>query len=407
VTRSILVGEVRTGRRITQIPVSGASWADQYKAAGEITVTLPLDAAEFSRIERTYVGGLYPGPGVFPSDHTFPQAATPIWRPGDGLRPELLAALEPGRCFLAVLDGDTVRQWGPIWTHDYANGKLQVKAGGFPSLFDHRLVMGVIAGTSWAQWQVTYSGLSLGTIAKRLVQLAMSHTGGSLPVVLPPDEAGVHERTYKGHELATVATRLEQISGVIGGPDVRFEPRLTADLMGVEAVMRVGTEANPLVHQAGGDHVWDASAVRGVVGDVSVSVDATRLAGRSWATGSGMDEALLMARADDPALTDAGFPLLEFQEAHSTVSEPGTLQDWAAGNLAATRRPWQTWKIRVLASSLNGARAGDFARVHIPTDHRYLSLLATTGSQRARILTITGSLDSEFVDIVFAPTQGV
>lgn len=404
-TRTIMVGEVRTGRRITQIPVSAATWSDQYRGAGDIKVTIPLDAADFAPLERKVVSALYLSPDL--RMPFIPEPEVAVWRPGDGLRPELLAALEPGRCFLAVLDGDTVLQWGPIWTHDYSGGSLQVKAGGFPSVFDHRMVMAAIAGTSWAQWQQTYTGLSLGTIAKRLIELAMSHTGGSLPIVLPPDEAGVHERTYRGHELATVATRLEQISGVIGGPDVRFEPRVTADLMGIEALMRVGTEADPLVHQAGGDHVWDASAVRGVVGEVSVHVDATGLAGRSWVTGDGMGEALRMARADDEALVDAGFPLLEFSEAHSDVSDPATLQGWATGNLAATRRPWQTWKIRVLASSMRGARAGDFARVHIPRDHRYLSLLAATGSQRARILTISGSLDSEFVDITFAPTQGV
>ena len=412
-TRSILVGEVRTGRRIATIPVSGASWSVAHRGTGDISVDIPLNAGEFRRLERVILSGLYPSSLLFPGPNVFPQAETAVWRAGDGLRPEFLTAVEPARTFLAVLEGDHVIEAGPIWAHDYdySTGSLKVKASGLRSIFDHRHVMGVIAGTDWATWAVTYTGLSLGTIAKRLIQLLMTHTGGTLPIVLPDDETAAsdadHTRTYKGSELATVATRLDQLQGVIGGPDIAFEPRLTSDRLGVEWVMRVGTEAQPLLYQAGGDHVFDTRVPRGGVSGLSVHRDGGGLASRSWATGSGMDEALLMARADDTTLTDGGFPLLEVSESRSTVEVQATLDRWASGNLAATGAPWMTWTATVRADMsplLGSYRCGDFAKVWVPASHPYLSLLLPAGFHRARIVNVAGGLGPD-VKLTFAPTM--
>ena len=424
--RSILVGEVRTGRRITQIPVSGAQWSVKHRGTGDITVEIPLDADEFKVLERSWVGGLYFGEGLVVSPTTFPEAATPVWRPGDGIRPELLAALEPARCFLAVLEDDLVIEAGPIWAWNYAyGGVLQVKAAGLRSLFDHRFVMANIA-SAWAEWKVDYSGLSLGTIAKRLVQLAQSHTGGSLPIVLPADESAsadeAHSRTYRGSELATVLTRLDQLMDVQNGPDIAFEPRLTEDRQGVEWVMRTGTEAQPMLFQSGGDWVWDSRVPRGGVGGLSVQRDATMLAQRSWLTGAGQDEALLIARREpaqigEADLRDVGFPLLEVSESRSSVEQQATADSWAAGNLTAVLRPMQTWSCEVLARptdsrgafagpQLGQFRPGDWAKVWVPEDHPLLSLLLPSGMQRARLLGFSGGLD-DMVKLDLAPTMEI
>ncbi|MFB9956983.1 hypothetical protein [Cellulomonas denverensis] len=366
--RSILVGELRTGRRITQIPVSGASWSVQHRGTGEISVDIPIQAEDFRNLEREWFGGLYPGmPGLYPSDETFPEAATPVWRPGDGLRSEFLSAIEPARCFMAILEDDIVVEAGPIWAWDYTDsrGILKVKALGLRSLFNHRYVMGVLA-SGWASWSVTYSGLSLGTIAKRLVALAMSHSGGGLPIDLPDDETAAddadHTRTYRGHELATVLTRLDQLMDVQNGPDITFEPYLTTDRLGIRWRMRVGTEAQPMLYQAGDDWVWDASAAQGGVSGLSVSRDATALAQRSWVTGAGMDEALLMARREptqigEGDLRDVGFPLMEVSEARSSIEHQATADSWATGNLRAVLRPMQTWSCEVIARPTNTAGA--------------------------------------------------
>jgi len=393
VTRTILVGEVRTGRRIATIPVSGASWSVAHRGTGSIDVDIPLNAAEFKRLQRGLDGR---------------------WRPSGGLRPEFLTAIEPARTFMAVLEGDNVLEAGPIWAHDYdyGSGSLKVKAAGIRSIFDHRIVMGVIADpTLAAQWTVTYPALSLGTIAKRLISLLMSHTGGELPIVLPSDETAAadeaHTRTYSGFELATVQARLDQLMGVINGPDIRFDPRLTADRMGIEWEMRTGTEAQPLLFQADADHVFDARVPRGGVSGLSVHRDAGGLASSSWATGSGMDEALLMARSDDTTLTDGGFPLLEITESRSTVDVQSTLDSWASNNLSAAAAPWMTWSATVRAdmSPLLGAyRTGDFAKVWVPASHPYLSLLLPQGFHRARIMGFSGDMGPN-VNLTLAPVM--
>jgi len=120
-----------------------------------------------------------------------------------------------------------------------------------------------------------------------------------------------------------------------------------------------------------------------------------------------MDEALLMARADDSTLTDGGFPLLEVSESHSTVEVQSTLDSWAAGNLSAAAAPWMTWSASVRADQsplLGSYRCGDFAKVWVPASHPYLSLLLPAGFYRARIVNIAGGLGPD-VTLTFAPTM--
>jgi hypothetical protein len=176
--------------------------------------------------------------------------------------------------------------------------------------------------------------------------------------------------------------------------------------MGIEAVMRVGTEAQPLLYQADADHVFDSRVPRGGVSGLSVHRDAGGLASRSWATGSGMDEALLMSRADDSTLTDGGFPLLEVTESRSTVEVQSTLDNWASGNLANAGAPWMTWSASVRADMsplLGSYRTGDFAKVWVG-DHPYLNLLLPAGFHRARITNISGDLGPD-VKLTFAPVM--
>lgn len=421
--RSILVGEVRTGRRITQIPVSDADWSTVHRGAGEIGIDIPLDAEDFRVLERRWFSPrLFGHPGEFVSPDTYTSAAVPLWRPGQGMRPELLAALEPVRCFLAVVEDDHVLEAGPIWTWEYPyGGVLRVKALGMWSLLDRRNVVDGDAAIAWATWAQTYSGLSLGTIAKRLVQLTEAQDGGELPIVLPDDEAGEHERTYRGYELATVRSRIEQLMGVIDGPDIAFVPRFTEDRLGIEWVMRVG---DPLLTQDGDDHVWDSRVPRSPIGGLSVGRDGSKVATRSWGTGSGMDEALLMARRG-PAnlgmtdLRDVGFPLTEVSEAHTSVEDQLTLNRWADGNLRAGSRPWQTWSADVIARpkaalpdgtvidagpQLGQYRPGDWARIWVPKSHPLLGMLLPEGFHRARIMSVSGGM-GDHVRLTFAPTM--
>ena len=229
---TIICGELRTGRILATVPVSVATWEQTHRDDGSVDITIPLFSAEVQAM------------------------------------PELLSYLDGPKFYLAAQCGDQILEAGPIWAWSYdGKSSLQVKAGGMGSIFDHRKVMKVLApGENPAETTLTWSGLSLATLAKRLISTAMSHAGGSLPIVLPADILGDNERDWPGYELATVADEVKAIMGVIGGPDISFEPRLTSDNLRVEWVMRTGTKADPMLHQAAttgsGTRPWPVATSR-------------------------------------------------------------------------------------------------------------------------------------------------
>lgn len=428
--RTIVVGEVRTGRRITQIPVVDSSWSIHHRAPGTVSITVPLGAEEFRTSERRLIDGLYPsspgypfgeGPyggvpfggagdgtdGIYPSPETFPAAAKPAWFPGDGLRPSLLAALEPVRCFVAVLEGDHVLEAGPIWTWqwDDASNRLTVVAKGMGSMFDHRLVVNSTV-SDYAAWSATYRNMGRGTIAKRLVQLATAHTHGALPIRLPDDEAGDRTRTYRGFDLATVQQRINELMDTEDGPEVAFQPKLTEDRLGIEWDMRVGTETAPLLSQQGEDWQWRLGLPRGPVVGVSLSRDASGMTSEAFAADSAMEESKTIVRQQpaDARVTDLrehGFPLMQSAQSRQGDSEdgsisPATLRAWARSDLQARNRPYTELSLTVDANAhprLGTYRPGDWARLWVE-GHPLLGLMwANGGYHRTRIASVSGGMD--------------
>lgn len=415
-TRTIVVGEVRTGRRITQIPVVDASWSMVHRGPGDIQAVVPLGAEEFRVRERRLIDGLYPGQGILPSPSTFPVAAKPVWTPGEGLRPSLLAALEPVRCFLAVLEGDHVLEAGPIWRWDYDGTAhhLTVVAKGMGSLLDHRLVLPADTG-DFAAWAATYRNMGRGTIAKRLVQLTMGHQHGDLPINLPADEPGTRTRTYRGFDLASVRQRIDELTDSEDGPEVAFQPRLSDDRLGLVWDMRVGTEDAPLLHQKGEDWQWRVGLPQGPVAGVSMSRDASGMTSEAFAADSAMEESrtIVRQRPSDARVPDVrahGFPLLQSAQGRQGDSEDGsisaaTLRAWARADLAANNRPHTEVTLRVRADAhprLGTYRPGDWTRV-APGEHPLLSLLwAQQPYHRARIAQISGDM-GDVVDVALMP----
>jgi hypothetical protein len=381
------VGSLRDGRITHQVPLVSTSWTQVMDDAGALSGTLLLADPDVAQ-----------------------------------LNPRNIA--EPARCFLAVSYTDaqgteTFLDGGPIWTHSYETStrQLTIGAAGVWSYYDHRKVLKVLAaGVNPSTDKNVYSALSLGTIAKRLVQLAHTHTNGALPIVLPADEAGVEARTYNGYEMTSVAEALRTLTKAANGPEIQFLPRRRSDdPRFLEWVMRVGTAEQPLLSQLGPDWEFDASPARSAVGNITVTSDGGTLADRWWVQGAGTDKSTMFGRADSTLLQDAGYPLLEAtdtQHAGEDAAKKQTnIDDYALADLVGSQRRIETWALAVQrdgvkdeADELTGAtvaswRVGDWVSATPPADDPYL----LGGEYRTRITQIAGD-DSNLVQISLQPT---
>lgn len=378
-------GTLADGKITNQFEPSAASWQDVMDDAGTLSMTLDLGDTR-TRALRPYV------------------------------------TAEPCRCFLAVSYTDptgteTFLAGGPIWTHNYDSSTRQLVVGGAGvwSYYDHRKLLPVLApGVSPATALSSYSSLWWGTIAKRLVQLAHTHTGGALPIVFQSDEAGTAAQDYPGYQMDWVGQALRNITAVDNPPEIQFVPRRkAADTRYLEWLMRVGTVAQPLLYQAGADLQWDQAAVKGSISKVTVQRDATNMGERAWVQGSGTDVGALFGRADDNTLISLGYPLLEVDESgHENEIDQPTLDALATAKLTRSQRPVETWSFDVRRDGMttkDGRRVGPLVGAYAVGDWAQANLegdpYLPDGIHRGRIVQKSGDL-SPTVRVEFAPTTG-
>lgn len=377
-----LVGDLLTGRRIqTLIPLSG-TWSEVLNDAGDVSCVVSLH----DRANR---------------------------------RLGLQVSAAPGQAFLAAIEGDTVLQAGPIWLHDYDKDseQLTLTARGMWSYFDHRTLLPVLAGrnpddpttdTRFSPvsvdpddpWPID-TRTSLQGIARALVEQAQSWTGGDVPVILPTEIAGTAERWYKGADLGMVGERLAQLTQVDGGPDIMFTPRLQADRMGVEWVMRIGTPTNPLLASPL-PQVFNIGIASSSVSNVKVRVDGSVLASQTFASGGRTSDQSLIAVTEDSTLTDAGYPLLEVVDgSHSTVSNPATLQGYSDERAGQGRKPVTVWSFSHDLSRqpfVESFNAGDFCTIRV-MDDAYIE----TRDHQMRCISRAGDAEGRKISLRFLP----
>lgn len=373
-----VVGDLRTGKITTRVRPTAGSW-QKVPVNGAGTMTgFTVNAADLSLA------------GV-----------------------DLYHATAPAKSFLGLAFGNTVLNAGPIWTRHYtrSNATLTLGAAGMWSIFDHRLVMPVLAeplaiGAAQAATTTypTSQNKSLADIAAALVQQALNHVGGSLPIVMPAAQGTTpgNTRTYPGYDLSSLGAMLTELAGVINGPEIRFQPRFKAsDPTSIEWVMQVGTPTQPLLVQAGADWYMDAATRKGMVSDFDYDEDATNMGTRAWEVGAGSQAGVMLAQADSTALTSVGYPLLEVVDRnHSSDATQSDLDAYAAQYLTQHNRPSAVWKFKVRnngAPDTNGVLAGpsldqyavgDYVQVNIAADP-----LLPAGTRRSRIVLVEGDID--------------
>jgi hypothetical protein len=392
-TRYILAN-LRTGRRILDVPVLKGPWDDRLGAAESVSVTVDMNDTDVRALD--------------------------LWN-----------SATPAQAALFAVEGDRITG-GPIWTRGYDRDSLTLSLGalGWASLFDHRLILPLLARTIGVnQWTVsdpadatktipnpllttTINGVSLGTIAKRLIQQAMTWTGGNLPIVFQADEAGDATRTYLGADFKPVWEAVKQISEVENGPEVRFQNRFTADRLGVEVLFQTGTTAQPMLTSTA-VLAWDVTAPESPVSKLQIDENASDMGSLAWQTGGRQADNVLVARAYDSTLIDAGYPLMEkVDSSHTSVSIQATLDAYAAADVAASRTPTQVWSFTAQARPVDqfGKPAGPFVGQYAVGDFCDLKMtgdpLIPNGVYRHRIVGLSGDEQGESIQIQLAPKAG-
>lgn len=368
-TTTVHIGRTLTGRLETTVPVTGLRWDAVLNAAGSIEVTIPEDVVrDLGLRERTYAM----------------------------------------RNMLVVEEDDGLPQAGPITSrsYDYEKGELTLGAQGIWHWFDRRIIRPPAAQQSVPiQDDVfTLTGKSLGGLARGLVQRATS--GGpstTVPIVLPPDEAGVHTESWPQWQLARYGEQLRQITQrATDAPDIGFPARRrTDDRRFIEWVMRVGTELAPDLSQGGPDWVFDASAPETAVRGISTDEDGTAQALQVFVTGNGQEQDILFANSFIPQLIDLGWPLTEADASYSTVEQQSTLNGHAEALVRRLARPVEVTKVDVTKAAAAQVSPGDYCRL-ITRGDGWLG----DSDRVMRIQSIAGNL-SDKVTLSMFPMQAV
>lgn len=370
----LILGDVRTGKVQARIPFAGLKWGMRLNAAGAISATLRPHSKQLAQYDLRNL-------------------TTTV------------------KQFMGVTFGGEVLEAGPIWTrpYDQDTGELTLNGLGLWSIFDKRKNLPgayLLPGAAVTEAVIQVTGKHLGSVARELVRISIQDNpyGGDLPVVLPADVAGPHQKTYRGYNLGWLGDDLRELTKLDGGPDLRFRPRyVPTDATRIEWVLEHG--AVDILEQAGPDHQWDARVERSGVTKLGVSQDGTGLAAMAWATGNGQEQAMKLTASRDSTLVAAGYPWLETEVSAGDEESLAALQSISDRKVKDSARPWDTWSMTVragVAPVLGSYLPGDWAVVNAPDNHPVIPPGVRT---RVRILAIDGDASGD-VKLAVAPIQG-
>lgn len=245
---------------------------------------------------------------------------------------------------------------GPIISRPYESfDRVDIDCSGIRSILARRFVINELS--NWSQLaasSIIYKGISLGTIAQRVVKQAQRKPGGSLPITYPiPEQTAVdnadHTRTYKGFNIQNISADdiLTKLSNVIDGPDVMFRPRLITDSE-LTFDMFHGTEDQPRITQTT-TPVWDITAERSPVSNIQVIMTGTYQTSRVFSLGAGQDTKRLIRVSTNLDGVKQGFPLLETEINAGNSENPAVVQNHALSTLKANTNMLQEIQFTVRA----------------------------------------------------------
>jgi hypothetical protein len=317
---SLWVADTRTGRMLWELPAAAFSWSSVLGDIGTIRATLAVESVYASLSEQ---------------DERSPRV----------LLREVLTG--PWRFSLVL-------RWGnnTVWAGPYISmsrtGPASVEVGGaeIGKLLAKRVMVAPAAVSAVDPTADLVLGpyATKGHVAAAILTQLVTGAGNNLPlVVTDPAGSGQDQRVYYGYDLATYWEKIQALSAESDGPEIRFDPQVTAGSDGdyLSWVVRIGS---PHVGRNTTTWVFD-SDVTSIVG---FDGDASNMAFGVWATGNGQARDKLIAHSVNAPLLNVGWPMLESVDtAHSSETVYPLLAAYATAGLAAFGQPVVSYQVRV------------------------------------------------------------
>ena len=383
----LLVAETRTGVIVAELPFTALTWSLPLNDIGTLSATVP--------IERHIAG-------MGPWDDKDPRWVLHSVRTGEW------------KFSLCMVFDQRAICAGPLVTSQSNGAEIRFGASELGALLKRRLLIApgaldpVGAGTNLGP-------TSLSEIMRLLFAQAVSPTNGpgwDLPLTLPTvDTRGEHVRHYVGSDLAPYWDRIHDLTEVEDGPDLRIDPVLNDAGNLLSWQVRIG---QPHLGDLTGAHVWDEGAGLKVV---NVDRDASGMSMSAYVPGQAapapaatessvdttapQDSPKPIGIAEDLALVDAGYPILESTYGnHTSVTSETTLTAYAAGYVLADARPVETWEVVVDATA--DPRLGHWSVGDVGLFDVRDQLLVDPGLYPRRIIGASGTAGTD-VQLTLAP----
>jgi PKD repeat protein len=264
---------------------------------------------------------------------------------------------------------------------------------------------------------ITYKDISLGTIAKRLVQAANSRDPGTgLPIVYGSDVADPGTtRTYNASDLSSVEERIEELTNVINGPDIDFQPTYVDESgSAIQWLMRTGTPTQPMLY-TGNQVVFLAGVADSGIKDITLTTSGTTEVSRAWLSSGFMQSGdadladpahpYLWTEQYLPDLIESGWALWEdVDTSHTDVVLQGTLDAYGEQTVTAGVRPMVTLSFSAnmnVQPFIGSYILGDWVTVRIRG-----SRFIPNKDYTYRVISISGDANGQWVSIQCQPGLG-
>lgn len=314
-----LVANTVTGRIVDELPMADYSWTDSLDLArgGNMTITSPLLGGKLTDDRSALVRARSVASGHWYLSLVLVRDEQPLWA-------------------------------GPLVTHSVAADRSTVQFGctSIAKLLDARVVLAsgfeLTPGATGADVPLASSQFG---VAVKLLTMATTGSNRGLPLTIPADTGiGGDSRTYVATDLASVLSRLTQLSQETGGPDIRFRPVLDINQTQLSWAVDIGTPRLGLVNSP---WAWDYPTS---IVSITEDGDASNMSFRGYVPGNagGWSATPPVGVAQDLTKPAAGWPMLErTTRMAGSVQELAVLNRQAASFVAANTTAALTWKITV------------------------------------------------------------